>query len=439
MLTFYGGGSKDCDGLSRRSFLQIGALGFGGIMLPDLLRAEVAAGARASGKSVINIMLFGGPPHMDTFDPKPEAPAEFRGEFSAIPTVVPGFEICELMPQLAAQADKYSVIRSIVGMRNEHTNRQADSGWPEPSLRSIGGRPGVGAVLSKVWGPAQTTSQGTAPTFVELERSAAQERQRASAGFLGPAHDAYRPDGAGQSNLTLNSAVSLDRLNDRRGLLTGLDRIRRDVDASGMMTAMDSFAERAVDIITSGRLAEALDLGQEDPQIVARYGGTGGHSGKYLRARRLIEAGVRCVTFNTTGWDTHTDNFKRCRSLVPAMDQSLSALLEDLDQRGMLDDTIVMMTGEFGRTPRVNNGAGRDHWPQANFFFLAGGGLRPGQVIGSTSSKGEVPQERPIHLQHVFTTIYKQLGIDPDTTTLTDPNGRPQYLVEDRAVIHELV
>ncbi|MCA9115193.1 MAG: DUF1501 domain-containing protein [Planctomycetaceae bacterium] len=441
MLTFYGGnGRADCDHVSRRSFMQIGALGFGGMMLPDLLRAEAASAAQASGKSVINIMLFGGPPHMDTFDLKPEAPAEFRGEFNPIQTAVPGMEICELMPRLSSLAEKFTVIRSITGMNNEHTNRQADSGWPGRSLASIGGRPGIGAVLSKVWGTSQTTRNGTAPTFVELERAAAQERQRASAGFLGATCDAYRPDGPGLSNLTLNNDISIDRLNARQSLLGNLDRIRRDVDASGMMDAMDSFTQRAVGLITSGQLAQAIDLKNEDPKTVSRYGADrGGHSVKYLRARRLIEAGVRCVTFNTTGWDTHSDNFKRCRALVTPMDQSLSALIEDLDVRGMLDDTIIMMSGEFGRTPRINATAGRDHWPRASFFFLAGGGMNHGQVIGSTNRLGEVAIDRPVHLQHVFTTIYRQLGIDPDATTLVDPNGRPQYLTELREIVQELV
>jgi len=441
MLTLFDGNCRaDCDNVSRRSFLQVGALGLGGMMLPDLLRAEATSAAQAAGKSVINIMLFGGPTHMDTFDLKPEAPAEFRGEFKPIQTAVPGLEISELMPKLASVADKFTLVRSIIGMNNEHTNRQADSGWPGRSLESVGGRPGIGAVMSKVWGTSQTTPQGTAPTFVELERAAAQERQRASAGFLGATYDAYRPDGPGLSNLTLNNAVSVGRLNDRQSLLSDLDRIRRDVDASGMMDAMDSFTQRAVGLITSGQLAQAIDLKNEDPKTVSRYGADrGGHSVKFLRARRLIEAGVRCVTFNTTGWDTHSDNFKRCRALVTPMDQSLSALIEDLDARGMLDDTIIMMSGEFGRTPRINATAGRDHWPRAAFFFLAGGGMNHGQVIGSTNRLGEVAQDRPVHLQHIFTTIYKQLGINPDSTTLSDPNGRPQYLTELREIVHELI
>lgn len=441
MLTFYGHkNGRYCDGMSRRSFLSLGSLSLGGMFLPTALRAEVEQAAEASGKSIINIMLFGGPPHMDTFDLKPEAPTEFRGEFKPIATSVPGLDLCELMPKLAGLADKFTVIRSLVGMSNEHTNRQADSGWPGRSLESMGGRPGIGSVMSKLWGASQITADGIAPTFVELERSNAQERQRASAGFLGSTFDAYRPDGPGLSNLTLNKNVTLDRLADRQTLLKGLDQIQRQADASGMMDAMDSFTERAVGLVTSGKLADALDLAKEDPRTVQRYGADKGrHTVKFLRARRLIEAGVRCVTFNTTGWDTHTDNFKRLRKLVPPMDQSLSALIEDLDERGRLDDTIIMMSGEFGRTPRVNRSAGRDHWPRASFFFLAGGGLRHGQVIGATNRLGELAQERPVHLQHIFTTIYKTLGIDPDVTTLMDPNGRPQFLVEKRDVLSELL
>ena len=442
MLELYGPSDhQSCDRQQRRSFLRIGALGLGtfglnSLTLPDLLRADARGG---SGKSVINIMVFGGPTHVDTFDLKPDAPEEFRGEFQPIATNVAGMEISELMPQLARLADKYTLIRSITGMNNEHTNRQADSGWPGRSLQAIGGRPGVGAVLSKLWGTSQDTPDGAAPTFVELERSNAQTRQKASAGFLGPTWDAYRPDGPGIENLTLNNKLSPDRLQNRRAILSELDRLRSEIDSTGAIDAVDSFTQRAVDIITSGKLANALDITQEDSNTIARYGSNSGHSMKYLRARRLIESGVRCVTFNITGWDTHSNNFPRCRSLVPALDRSLGALLQDLDSRGRLTDTIVMMSGEFGRTPRINRTAGRDHWPRVSFFFLAGGGMRHGQVIGATNRLGEYAHDRPVHLQHVFTTIYKQLGIDPDSTTLLDPNGRPQYLLDRRESIAELI
>lgn len=438
MLTIFGGSRQYCDGLSRRSFLKVGALGMGGLTLSNLLRAEAMAGEKATGKSLINIYLGGGPTHMDTFDLKPNAPKEFRGEFQPIATNAPGLEICELMPELATVGDKFSVIRSIDGMNNEHNAKQSESGWRQRDLDSLGGRPGVQSVLSKLWGPAQTTPHGTAPTSVDLTGWT-------KPGFLGQVHSAYRPDGEGRSNLQLNRSVSVDRLSERRELLSGLDRMRRDMDNSGMMTALDSFSDRAVGIVTSGELAKALDLKNEDPRTVDKYGINDSKNRRsrdnqrFLVARRLIESGVRCVSFSWGGWDTHGNNFTSMREQLPALSIAMTALIEDLEVRGRLDDTIIMMSGEFGRTPRINSGAGRDHWPRAAFFFLAGGGFRHGQAIGATNRLGEEPQDRPVHLQHVFHTLYHQLGIDADTTTLTDPNGRPQYLVDNRELIHELI
>ncbi len=427
MLTFFGNQREFCDGVSRREFLKIGGLAIGGLTLADLFRLESQAAAPTSGKSLINIFLHGGPTHMDTFDLKPNAPKEYRGEFTPIATKAAGVDICELMPELASVGDKFSIIRSIAGMNNEHTTTQGDSGWRQSSLRTIGGRPGVGAVMSKLWGPSQKTARGIAPTAVDFGGS--------SPGFLGQVHAPYRPDGVGRANLKLNTRISLDRLGDRRALLGELDRLRHAVDLHGMMDAVDSNTGRAIDLITSGTMAKALDTSTEDPRLVARYGG----DSTFLKARRLVEAGVRCVSFTIGGWDTHSNNFNAMRSKLPSLSKQLAALIEDLSSRGMLDDTIIMMSGEFGRTPRVNGGAGRDHWPSSAFFFLAGGGFRHGQVIGSTSSRGEVPKDRPVHIQHVFHTLYRQLGIDANVPVLTDPNGRPQFLADHRELIHELV
>ena len=433
MLTIFGDRQAYCDGLSRRNFLKIGGLAMGGLTWPQLLRAEALAGARATGKSIINIYLPGGPTHMDTFDLKPDAPKEFRGEFNPISTNAPGLQICELMPKLARVADKFSVVRSITDMSNEHSPTQSDSGWSTNSLRPLGGRPGLGSVLSRMWGPAQITEAGTAPTAIDLTNWT-------RPGFLGPLHDAYRHDGVGRANLTLNSSITVSRLDDRRALLGDLDRLRRDVDAHGTMEAIDSFTSRAVGMITSGELAKALDISQEDPRIAERYRVKGRNDvDRFLVARRLIEVGVRCVSLSWGGWDTHGNNFKTMQTQLPALDQALATLIEDLDSRGRLDDTIILMSGEFGRTPRINAGAGRDHWPQAAFFFLAGGGMRHGQAIGSTNRLAEVPKDRPLRLQNVFQTVYHQLGIDTDSITLTDPNGRPQYLLDHRAPISELI
>ena len=433
MLTIFGERQSSCDNVSRRNFLQIGGLAMGGLMLPDLLRAEAAAAAKASGRSIINIFLRGGPTHMDTFDLKPNAPQEYRGEFKPIATTSPGLDICELMPRLASVGDKFSVVRSITDMSNEHTNAQSDTGWSVRSLTSVGGRPSVGSVMSKLYGPAQNTPKGTAPTFIDMSNVT-------KPGFLGQVHAAYRPDGTGRANLQLNRSISLSRLDDRKSLLSGLDRLRRDIDGSGMMNAMDSFTDRAVGIITSGEIAKALDIRNEDPRLIASYGIEKRRDNeRFLLARRLVESGVRCVSFSWGGWDTHGNNFKSMRSQLPPLTGALTALIEDLDARGRLDDTIIMMSGEFGRTPRINGSAGRDHWPRAAFLFLAGGGMKHGQAIGSTNRLGEVPKDRPVRLQNVFATVYKQLGIDVNTVTLTDPNGRRQGLVDHRDVISELV
>ncbi len=433
MFTIPGQANWFCDGISRRGFLKVGALGIGGLTLADMFRLEAMAGDSLAGKSIINIYLPGGPTHMDTFDLKPEAPREFRGEFMPISTNVSGMEFCELMPRLASHGDKIALVRSVTDMNNEHSPRQSDSGWQERSLESQGGRPGIGSVMSKVFGPAQTTPHGTAPTFVDMNNWT-------RPGFLGQVHAGYQPDGYGRQNLQLSNGIDEERFIDRNNLLSGLDRMQRDVDSRHMMDAMDSFSQRAVGIITSGEIARALDIRDVEQTEKERYGiHRDGNNERFLMARRLVEAGVRCVALSWGGCDTHGDNFNSMRDQLPKLDAAISSLIEDLHNVGRLQDTIILMSGEFGRTPRVNGGAGRDHWPQAAFFFLAGGGFKTGQVIGATNRLGEQPIDRPVSLQQVFATIYHQLGIDPESTVLTDPNGRPQYLLDQRQLISELV
>jgi hypothetical protein len=282
----------------------------------------------------------------------------------------------------------------------------------------------------------QGANNGTAPTFVDLTG-------HTRYGFLGPVYGAFRPDGEGRANLSLAGGVTVGRLDDRTKLLGGLDRLKRDVDAVGSMKAMDAFAERAVSVITSGAVARALDLNREDPRIRQRYLGNGAQphreNDRFLLARRLISAGVRCVSLSWGGWDTHGDNFGHLRRQLPPFDAGLATLLDDLDAHEILNDTIVIVWGEFGRTPRVNGGAGRDHWPRAASVLLYGGGLQLGQVIGATNRLGEQPTDRPVHLQEIFATLYQHMGIDPRYTTLVDNNGRPQYLVDHNAIVRELV
>jgi len=410
-----------CDGLSRRNFLKVGALGVGGLTLADLFRAEAAAGTGSSRKAVINIHLAGGPSHQDTFDLKPEAAREFRGEFNPIATNVPGIDICEHFPMLAHSADKFAIVRSLTGSVADHSDYPTQTGFARESLRSIGGRPSIGSVVSKIFG-----SGGGAPPFVGYNGS--------YYGYLGAVHQPFRPKGG---ELRLNSNMTAGRLRSRTELLGCLDKLRREVDTSGQMEALDAYAQQAVDIVTSGRVADALDLNREDPKLRERYGKDGT---MFLTARRLVEAGVRVVTFNWGGWDTHSNNFVHLRNQLPKLDRAVSALVEDMHARGLDQDVSVVMWGEFGRTPRVNNNnGGRDHWYEVAMCFLAGGGMRTGQVIGKSNRNAEKAIERPVHLQEVFATLYHNLGIDVKTTTLTDPTGRPQYLVDRREPIHELL
>ncbi|MBI3863977.1 MAG: DUF1501 domain-containing protein [Planctomycetia bacterium] len=449
MLTIFGQReNRDCDGLSRRSFLQIGALGIGAgaLSLADVFRAEAAQAnsgrpTASRHKSVINIFLGGGPPHQDMWDIKTEAPREIRGEFSPIETNVPGIQICEVFPRLARLADKAAFIRSIVGATDRHDAFQCMTGWLPTELQSIGGRPSLGAVVTKMQGPTDPA----VPPFVGLAAKTKEIRWSDSGkpGFLGAGCAPFKPDGPGMADMKLND-VSADRLRDRRDLLGQVDRFRREVDCSGMMQGMDVFEQRALDVLTSSRLLEALDLSKEDPQVVARYGDGKPYNYQYdgaptcndqlLLARRLVEAGVRAVTLSFGRWDSHGKNFQLVRDHGGKLDQALSALIEDLDMRGLLNDVTVVVWGEFGRTPRINKDAGRDHWPSVSCALLAGGGMRTGQVIGSTNRLGEFAKDRPVHFQEVFATLYRNLGINSETTTLVDPSGRPQYLVQHAAI-----
>ena len=427
-------GRVTCDGVRRREFLSVGAAGIGGLTLAGLLRADERPDGIAGWqkKSIINVYLGGGPSHLDTFDLKPDAPQEFRGEFRPIETNVAGIQICELLPELARRMDQLAIIRSLTGLNEEHTPNQTESGWSESSLRSTGGRPSLGSVVARLQG----ANNGACPTFVDLTG-------HTKYGFLGPVYGAFRPDGEGRANLSLAWGVTVNRLDDRTRLLTGLDRLKREADGGGAMKAMDSFAERAVSVITSGAVAKALDLNQEDPRIRDRYLGNAANpnreNDRFLLARRLISAGVRCVSLSWGGWDTHGDNFGHLRRQLPPFDAGLAALIDDLVSHGLWNDTILIVWGEFGRTPRVNGTAGRDHWPRAASVLVGGGGLTTGQVIGSTNRLAEQPADRPVHLQEVFATLYQHMGVDPRYTTLIDNNGRPQYLVDHNSTVRELI
>jgi hypothetical protein len=444
MITIHGRRSRFCDGVSRRNFLKIGALGLGGLTLSDLLRAESVTGKRLGHKAVIMIFLPGGPSHQDMFDLKMEAPAEIRGEFKPIRTRVPGIQICEHLPQLARLIDKTVIIRSIVGAEDNHyafqclTGRHMRNGPP-------GGWPALGSVLSRVEGPVNKAI----PPFIGLSPKMGHVpwSDAGSPGFLGIAHAPFKPSGPGKADMVLNG-VTLDRLADRKALLEAFDRFRRDVDGSGLMEGLDAFNQQAFGMLTSSRLLEALDIEREDPGVRARYGkgdpknrDDGGPKlmEDFLVARRLVEAGARCVTLAFSRWDHHGDNFGALRQDLPLLDQGLSALIEDLHNRGLDQDVSVVVWGEFGRTPVINKDAGRDHWPRVSCALLAGGGMRTGQVIGATDRLGGEATERPVHFGEVFATLYHNLGLDVNQVTVSDLGGRPQFLVDGFQPLREVI
>lgn len=447
MLTIPGTAIRLCDRLPRRDFLTIGSLACGGLTLPRLLRAEARAGIGASHKSIIMIYLTGGPPHLDMVDLKPDAPTEVRGEFRPITTTVPEIQISELMPRVAAMMDKFAIIRTLVGSEERHSSFQCVTGRLFRS-QPQGGWPEIGSVLSKLHGPIDPSVPPAVDLSMKMEH---QPYNLPGPGFLGRAHAPFKPSSDAMNDMVLQG-VSLDRLSDRGSLLASLDRFRRETDSQRPLPAVaDGFSERALEILRSNRLVEALDLSREDPRVRERYGkddpdclpyskaGYQAHMSKFLAARRLVEAGARCVTVAFADFDWHGANFAHGRKVIPLLDQGLAALVADLHERGLDRDVSVVVWGEFGRTPKINASAGRDHWPRVTFAMLAGGGMTTGQVIGKTNRLAEEPVSRPIHFQDVMATLYHNLGIDTTRTTIPDLNGRPQYVSEAHEPIRELV
>jgi hypothetical protein len=469
MLTIFGRTSAGfCDGISRRGFMRVGTLAFGStaLSLADVLRAgeadrlansdaaaahldpssaQLRAHPRLRHKAVINIFLGGGPPHQDMWDLKPQAPAEIRGEFRPISTNVPGIQVGEVFPRMAAIMDRCAIIRSVVGSVGAHDAWQCMTGWPSRELQSLGGRPSIGAVASKVQGPVDPS----VPCFVGLARHTQHVpwSDPGSAGFLGPAYTSFRPEGPGMADMHLEG-VSVERLRDRQQLLSRFDQLRSRIDRSGIMDGKDAFTQQAFNVLTSSKLLEALDVSREDPRVLERYGDGKPYQFQYdgaptvneqlLIARRLVEAGVRCVTLTYGRWDSHGRNFDLVRDHGAKLDQCLSALIEDLELRGMLQDVTVIAWGEFGRTPKINKEAGRDHWPNVSCAILAGGGIRTGQVIGATNRLGEFADQRPVHFQEIIATLYHNLGISANSKPIVDQTGRPQRTVEANP-IEELV
>ncbi|MCC6509525.1 MAG: DUF1501 domain-containing protein [Pirellulaceae bacterium] len=449
---------KYCDGLSRRSFVQVGVAGMASVGLADILRAQEASAAvnhTRKDTAVILIWLDGGPGHMDMYDMKPEAPVEYRGIWRPIRTNVPGIEITELYPQQAKVADKFSIVRSLHHGSGDHftaghymlTSRGGASGGDTP-----GKYPSLGSIATKVCGPRRPGMP--AHVAVPYASSIGLRPGYFGANYLGLEHNPFEPQGDPNSqnfqvnNLNLTSGLTVERLEDRRSLLNKFDSMRKVIDNTHSVEAFDRFHQKAFDLVVGTEGRKAFDISKEDPKLRDRYGRhTWGQS--TLLARRLVEAGSTFVTVHFGGWDHHWDLKKGYENYLPKVDSAVATLLDDLSQRGLSERVLVMLCGEFSRTPRMNDGGNggapmsmgtpaRDHWGQAMFCLLGGAGIQGGRIVGSTTSKGETPKDRPLTPSDLHATIYHVLGVDPKINFLNH-SGRPVPAIDHGEVIHELL
>lgn len=439
MLDLIGRGYRTCDGVTRRSFLRVGALGIGGLSLPNLLRLRAQAGSTVNRKSVILIWQAGGPSHLDMYDLKPDAPAEFRGEFRPIATNIPGIDVSEHLPLQARILDKLAIVRSGCHTNAGHGmgSQWMLTGWQPTIEVNDNIFPCMGSVVARMKG----TNEPGLPAYVNLPRPLGLGK----AAYLGASFNPFSPDSDPNSdgfqvrNLRLTSRVDLARLDRREHLLGQLDTIRRDIDTKGDITGIDTFYRDALGMITNDKAQKAFDVRAEEPRLRDEYGRNDlGQS--CLLARRLVEAGVTFVAIQAGGgWDTHGDNFKQLKdNLLPKYDRAVTALVSDLYDRGLQNDVLVMAMGEFGRTPRINGGAGRDHWPQAMSVLYAGGGLRMGQVVGATNDKAEYPTTRPATPGCLLSTMYQVLGINYKHV-FYDQANRPLPILNEGQPIPELL
>lgn len=424
---------RQCDGTSRRDFLRIGTLGLSSLTLAQLFQSQAAArqqGKAVKQKSVVWLWLGGGATQVETFDPKMTAPAEYRSAVGAVKTNVPGIEIGGVFPKMAQVADKFAFVRSFAHTNSGHAGgtHYMMTGYDHPPADNGAGpiRPSLGSIMQRVRG---TNAPSGVPSYVRFGGIYAD-----GPAWLGSAFSPFDVGGEAQNNM--NMKVSLDQLSDRKALLKSLDHLNRDMDRTGLMDGLDSFNQQAFGLITS-RAREVFDLGKEDPRVLDRYGRN--TLGQWmLMARRLCEAGCGFVTMHYGGWDMHGDIANAMKGTAPPMDQAVAAFVEDLAQRGMTNDVLLVICGEFGRTPRINGSAGRDHWAPLSPLALAGGGLKMGQIVGESSAKIEVPKTTPITPQDLMATVFHVLDLDPKMQ-VKDTTGRPTYMVEDGKPIAELV
>jgi uncharacterized protein (DUF1501 family) len=442
------GQTADCSGMARRTFLRVGGLSALGLTLPDYLRARAAAPKTAKAKRCILLWMQGGPSHIDTFDPKPDAPAEVRGEFKTIPTALPGVRFTEHVPMLAKAAKHFGIIRGHDPKNGSHgtadhlmmSGHKFNASLPFPCFGSV-----VAKERSRDAASAVTPHGVEQLPFVQLGRAIDRRFNGGIAGFLG---DEFNPFEVNEDpsakvfrvrDLALADAAEQKRLDRRYTMLGDLEAYQKRVETSAVpVRARDTFYEKAHSIITGSATKKAFDIAAEPPKMRDRYGRNKlGQS--CLLARRLIESGVQFVTVTDGGWDTHTNNFKSLKDrLLPRLDQGLSALVEDLKQRGMLDDTLVVWFGDFGRTPKVNPSAGRDHWASAGVALFSGGGLKMGQVVGQTNALGEYVTDSPVSPQDLAATIYTVLGV-PLHTWYKTQDGRPVELCPEGKPVRQLL
>lgn len=453
----FGKSGKYCDGISRRHFLQAGIAGMGSASLSQILHAKSLAeqaGIEKKDTSVILLWLDGGPSHMDLYDLKPEAPSEYKGIWNPIHTNVPGMDITEMFPLQAKCADKFSLVRSLHHNTGDHftgghwmlTGRGGVSGGSTP-----GRNPSISSMATKVLGPRDPSM----PAYVSVPYASSIGLRPGYFGgnFLGVQHDPFETESDPNSpnfqvkNLNPTTGLSIDRLKNRKSLLKSFDQLRREVDQSGMLNSMDRLDQKAYEMVTGEKARQAFDLNSEDNELREKYGRhTWGQS--VLLARRLVEAGTTFVTVHFGGWDHHWNLESGMESYLPRVDQAVSALFEDLAQRGLSEKVLVVLCGEFSRTPRMNNGGnggpplsmgtpGRDHWGNSMTCLMGGGGVKGGRIVGATNRLGEAPADRPVRPGHIHHTIYRVLGMDPETYFL-DHSGRPIAAIDHGEVIHEL-
>lgn len=440
MLDIELGQHLDCEGTTRRDFLRIGGLSALGLTLPGLLQASAqdvhGAASRKRETAIILLWMGGGPSHIDTFDPKPEATQEIRGPFKAIPTNVAGIQISEHLPKLAKQMDKYSILRSVTSPDGTHetATHYLLTGYPfNPALEF----PGYGSVVAREKG-----FQNAMPPYAMF---GGMPNMHGGGGYMGAVYNPFIINGdPNNTNFSVEDVapppgVDIVRMERRHLLRDALDKWQRDKEtASKSAQTMDEFYQRAYSLITSPMAKKAFNLKEEPDKIRDEYGHH--YFGQScLLARRLVEAGVRCVSINYNGWDTHTDNFNALKNgLLPPLDSGYAALLNDLKRRGLLNTTLVVWMGEFGRTPRINSSAGRDHWPGAISVCMGGGGIKTGMVVGSSNASGESPKDRPLRVEDVAATIYRAVGINFDKEYMT-PQERPVKINYDGTPISELL